>query len=66
MKHLKIFEEFIVGNLYVMDKDVTQIEIDGFPVKIVNREDVSGLKSIYNIINFILYLFIVTFNYCND
>jgi len=50
MKHLKIFEEFKVGNLYVMDKDVTQIEIDGFPVKIVNREDVSGLKSIYNII----------------
>lgn len=50
MKHLRLFEEFNVGNLYVFDKDVTQIEIDGFPVKIVNREDVSGLKSIYNII----------------
>jgi hypothetical protein len=50
MKHLKIFEEFKAGNLYVMDEDVTQIEVDGFPVKIVNREDVSGLKSIYNII----------------
>ena len=50
MKNLKLFEEFKVGNLYVMDTDVTQIEIDGFPVKIVNRKDVSGLKSIYNII----------------
>ena len=50
MKHLKIFEEFKAGNLYVMDEDITQIEVDGFPVKIVNREDVSGLKSIYNII----------------
>ena len=50
MKHLKIFEEFKAGSLYIMGKDVTETEVDGIPVKIVNRKDVSGLKSIYNII----------------
>ena len=52
MKYLKIFEEFKVGSLYVMDdSDVTQIEIDGIPVKIVNREDSPGCQSVYIIID---------------
>ena len=50
MKHLKIFEEFKVGTLYTAkdeDSNTTQIEIDGYPVKIINREDIPGCKSVY-------------------
>jgi hypothetical protein len=49
MKHLKIFEEFKVGTLYtakVDDSNTTQIEIDGYPVKIINREDSPGCQSL--------------------
>ena len=50
MKHLKIFEEFKVGTLYTAkseDSNTTQIEIDGYPVKIINREDIPGCQSVY-------------------
>lgn len=50
MKYLKIFEEFKVGILYtakVEDSNTTQIEIDGYPVKIINREDSPGCQSVY-------------------
>ena len=51
MKHLKIFEEFKVGTLYTAkdeDSNTTQIEIDGYPVKIINTEDSPGCKSVYS------------------
>lgn len=50
MKYLKIFEEFKVGTLYtakVEDSNTSQIEIDGYPVKIINKEDKPGCQSVY-------------------
>ena len=50
MKYLKIFEEFKVGTLYtgrVEDSNTTQIEIDGYTVKIINTEDSPGCQSVY-------------------
>ncbi len=50
MKYLKIFEEFKVGTLYtakVEDSNTSQIEIDRYPVKIINKEDSPGCQSVY-------------------
>ncbi len=50
MKYLKIFEEFKVGILYTAkaeDSNTSQIEIDGYPVKIINKEDKPGCQSVY-------------------
>jgi len=51
MKHLKIFEEFKVGTLYTgtdEDSNTGQIEIDGYPVKIINAEGGHGCKFVYS------------------
>jgi hypothetical protein len=51
MKHLKIFEEFKVGTLYTAkdeDSNTGQIEIDGYPVKIINAEGGHGCKFVYS------------------
>ncbi len=52
MKHLRIFEEFKYGTVYTSkeeDANTKTIDIAGYKVHVIDREDISGLKSIWSV-----------------